>query len=156
MIMMQSINRLMGHEPREDSDEPEFGTSTGRQGIFNPTNPRHKSMAIQRLKELEESYGERLNPRFTGYTGLASNDAVGYAKMLNARTEAANIKSILGGGQPMNIRYGGTIQEPKRSYRPTWNPMEGQSSAVGEFVKDAPHKSAYFRRRPGMMALQGY
>lgn len=88
----------------------EFGTNTGRQGTFNPGDERHKSMAIERLKALQTQYGERLNPRFTGYTGLAPGDSKGYADMLNARTEALNIQRLLSGQGPMNIAYGGMIK----------------------------------------------
>lgn len=87
----------------------EFGTTTGRQGTFNPDDLAHVRMAIQRLKGLQGQYGDRLDPQFTGDTGLASNDASGYSDMLNARTEALNIKRLLSGQGPMNIRYGGEL-----------------------------------------------
>lgn len=107
-----SINRpmsWMGSGPRQDSLAPEFGTNTGRQGIFNPDDPQQKASAINRLRELATSYGPRLDMKYTGETGLLPNDAEGYSKMLNARTEAANIGNILGGKAPMGIRYGGTM-----------------------------------------------
>jgi hypothetical protein len=90
-------------------DGYEFGTTTGRQGTFDPANLAHARMAIDRLKALEGQYGERLDPQFSGETGLASNDATGYSDMLNARTEALNIRRLMGGGQPMNIKYGGVM-----------------------------------------------
>jgi hypothetical protein len=91
-------------------DGYEFGTNTGRQGTFNPIDRSQAQMAIQRLKALQSSYGDRLDPQFTGDTGLAPNDAEGYSTMLNARTEAMNIKRLLGGQAPMNTRYGGEIR----------------------------------------------
>lgn len=87
----------------------EFGTNTGRQGTFDTNQLPQVRMAMDRLKALQGQYGERLDPRFTGYTGLAKNDAEGYSDMLNARTEALNIRRLLGGQQPMNIHYGGSF-----------------------------------------------
>jgi len=87
----------------------EFGTNTGRQGTFDPANLRQARMAIQRLRALQSNYGDRLDPQFSGDTGLLSNDATGYSDMLNARTEAANIQRILSGQGPMNTRYGGVL-----------------------------------------------
>jgi hypothetical protein len=87
----------------------EFGTNTGRQGTFDPRDLGHAKMAIERLKALQGQYGERLDPQFSGDTGLLSNDALGYSKMLNARTEAQNIQRLFGGQGPMNTRYGGEL-----------------------------------------------
>lgn len=87
----------------------EFGTNTGKQGTFDPTNAQQAHLAVQRLKSLEGSYGERLDTQFSGETGLLKNDGQGYADMLNARTEAANIRRLFGGQTPMNTRFGGTL-----------------------------------------------
>jgi hypothetical protein len=97
--------------PREEPNQAgyEFGTNTGKQGTFDPSNQYHKQMAMQRLKALQTQWGPRLDMKYSGDTGLASNDATGYSQMLNARTEAANIQRILGGQGPLNVRYGGTI-----------------------------------------------
>jgi hypothetical protein len=87
----------------------EFGTSSGRQGVFDPTNAFQRDLALKRLRELQGAWGDVLQPNFTGYTGLGSGDARGYSDLLNARTEALNIQRILGGNAPMNIRYGGRL-----------------------------------------------
>lgn len=102
----------------------EFGTNTGRQGTFNPKDLGQSRMAVQRLKELQGTYGDRLQPDFTGYTGLAKNDAQGYSDMLNARTEAMNIQRMFGGQGPMNIHYGGEM--PSQMPRPQQPPQQPQ------------------------------
>lgn len=95
----------------------EFGTNTGKQGTFDPANLQQAQMAIRRLRELQGGYGDRLKFDYTGDTGLAPNDGEGYADMLNARTEAANIQRLFSGQSPMNTRYGGTMpsQTPRNA-----------------------------------------
>lgn len=104
--------------------EYEFGTNTGRQGTFNPKNRQQRAMAISRFDELSRQYGDRLDFNYTGMTGLSPGDAKGYSDMLNARTEAANIERILGGGQPLNTKFGGVLPPPKGQAmpRPRYNP----------------------------------
>ena len=104
-----------GTDPNELPEIPEyeFGTNTGRQGIFNPKDRNQHSMALQRLEELQTSYGDKLDPNFTGNTELTKNDSLGFSNMLNAQTEAMNIQRILGGQRPMNIEDGGIIAGPQ-------------------------------------------
>ena len=83
--------------------EYEFGTNTGRQGSFNPNDENQVMMAVQRLQELQSSYGDKLDPQFTGMTGLTNAD--GYSKMLNARTEAQNIARELQGKNPLEVKF---------------------------------------------------
>lgn len=87
----------------------EFGTNTGRQGTFDPNQLPQVRMAMDRLKALQGQYGDRLAMNYSGDTGLQSNDAEGYADMLNARTEAENIQRLLRQQQPLNTRYGGEL-----------------------------------------------
>lgn len=88
----------------------EFGTNTGRQGTYDPRDPRQSSMAMQRLRQLEDEWGpDRLQIGFTGETGLAKNDAQGWSRMLNAQTEAKNIRNIAAGKGPVQINYGGDM-----------------------------------------------
>jgi hypothetical protein len=88
----------------------EFGTNTGRQGTYDPRDPRQRRMAMDRLSQLEDEYGDRLQIGFTGETGLNKNDAHGWSRMLNAQTEAKNIRNIAEGKGPVQIGYGGTMQ----------------------------------------------
>lgn len=101
------INSLRGWAlnmaPRQG---PEFGTNTGRQGSFNPHDPRERQMAESRAQALEQQYGQRLQPGFTGYTGLAKNDARGFSRMLNAQTEYGNILQGLQGKAPLGVAAG--------------------------------------------------
>ena len=92
-----------------ESQEPEFGTNTGRQGLFDPRNRRHAQTAAARLSELEAEYGDRLRYNYSGDTGLMKNDGRGYARYQNAITEADNIRRIFGEQQPRSIRYGGEL-----------------------------------------------
>ena len=87
----------------------QWGGNTGQQGVFDPDDPRQQAEAIKRLLELRGQYGDRLQYNYTGDTGLAKDDAMGYSAWQNAITEADNIGQILGGNQPKNIRSGGVM-----------------------------------------------
>jgi hypothetical protein len=89
---------------------PEFGTNTGRQGTFDPDDVARRQQAQSRLQALQQAYGDRLAFNFTGNTGLGKHDAKGYSKMLNARTEAANIQRLLRGRQALDTEYGGVLE----------------------------------------------
>ena len=94
----------------------EFGTSSGRQGTFNPDDPTQSQLAQKRLQFLKRAYQERLNPGYTGETGLMRSDIDGYVKLQNARTEAQNIQRILSGQGPLQVRFGGMVREsPEKS-----------------------------------------
>lgn len=85
-----------------------------------------------------------------GLTGpLGKDQWSGYYGLMQGKENAARMQ-----GYGFRADSPGTYKR-ESLYRPTWNPLEGQSSAVGEFAQDAPHKSAYFRRRPGIDALLG-
>ena len=105
---------------------PEFGTNTGRQGIFDPEDEEQQSRAIQRLLELQDEYGDKLDPQYSGPTGLTSGDGIGFARMQNAATEALNIKRILGGQGPMQVEFGGVM--PSR-------PMQGLRDTMQERLR---------------------
>ena len=107
---------LASIDSRRRSSGPEFGTNTGRQGIFDPNDPTQSSAAIDRLQALYSQYGNKLQPGFTGKTGLRSNDAQGYSDWLNAITEAQNISRIFNKKEPLQVRYGGEFpaDEPDR------------------------------------------
>ena len=91
----------------------QFGGNTGRQGIFDPENPNEKHMALQRLRQLYDDYGDKLQYNYTGDTGLQRHDRTGYAAWQNAITEADNIASILEGQEPKNMRFGGDMSTPR-------------------------------------------
>ena len=99
-----------------DQPEFEFGTNTGRQGTFNPEDAEQSQMAMSRLRELVSSYGDRLEPNYTGKTGV--NDLGGYSQMLNARTEAQNIQRLMSGQDPMQIKFGGMLKGPLAGLKP--------------------------------------
>ena len=84
-----------------------FGGNTGRQGIFNPEDETQLSMAIQRLMELQSTYGDTLQYGYSGKTKVAPGDSMGYAQYQNAITEADNITRTLQGQDPRGIRNGG-------------------------------------------------
>ena len=89
--------------------EYEFGTNTGNQGTFNKQDPAQVKMALERLRELYNGYGDTLDHNFTGDTGLGKDDRQGYSTMLNARTEASNIQRQLQGEDPLRVKYGGVM-----------------------------------------------
>jgi hypothetical protein len=89
------------------STGPEFGTNTGRQGIFDINDPSQERLARDRASQLEAQWGNRLQPGFTGSTGLAKNDSRGWSNMLNAQTEYQNITRGLAGKSPLTVEYGG-------------------------------------------------
>ena len=68
-----------------------------------------QSEAIRRLRSLQDQYGERLNPNYSGSTGLQRNDAQGWSDMMNAQTEAANIQRELEGKGPLNVEESGVV-----------------------------------------------
>ena len=92
---------------------PEFGTNTGRQGVFDPQDPEQYKAALARLRTLMSQYGEdKLSGHFTGDTGLTPNSLSGYADWQNAMTEAQNIGRIAQGNKPMDIEFGGDTSSP--------------------------------------------
>lgn len=139
---------------KDETGPPQFGGNDGRQGIFDPNDPRQKALALARLKELYSTYGERLQPNYTGPTGLASNDMSGYAKQMNAVTEAINIQNVLQGKSPLNVKFSGkTIpsqitpsiaDNPASTFNTNWNydinkqdspPVAGLRAAADEEYK---------------------
>lgn len=116
---------------------PEFGTNTGRQGIFDPDDPQQYQNALERLKMLHTQYGPaKLSGHFTGDTGLATGDIDGYAQWQNAMTEAKNIQRIFSGQSPMNIELG---QE-----KVVGNPALAALHGAGQVTSDLPRA----KRRP--------
>lgn len=107
---------------RELMNTSVFGGNTGRQGVFDPEDEEQYSQAIQRLQQLQGDYGDRLSLNYTGDTGLAKNDRTGYATMQNAKTEAQNIQNIVGGRQPLNIRFGGDTPGPMQGLQQAGTP----------------------------------
>jgi hypothetical protein len=103
---------------------PEFGTNTGQQGIYNPRDPRQQQMAIARLIELQKQYGERLNPNYTGNTGLNPNDSAGWYRMQNAVREADNISRLMGGSEPRRLST--QIHKPQITPKSVADVDEGQ------------------------------
>lgn len=95
---------------REMLNTAMFGGNTGRQGVFDPNDSNQQSMALERLKQLYADYGDKLGFDYTGETGLAKNDLTGYAQMQNAKTEAQNIQNVIGGQDPMRIKFGGMLK----------------------------------------------
>lgn len=93
-----------------DQPEYEFGTNTGRQGTFNPRDPKQSAMAMKRLQELQTQWGPRLDPNYSGQTGYS--DLGTYSQNLNARTEAQNIQRVMGGSSPLNVKFGGVTSSP--------------------------------------------
>lgn len=59
--------------------------------------------ALNRLRELQTGWGERLDPHFTGPTGLQRWDARGWSQMLGAQQEAQNLQRQLGGRVPLGV-----------------------------------------------------
>lgn len=86
---------------------PEFGTNTGRQGTYDVKDPQQQSQALERLKALYAQYGERLQPGYTGETGVS--DLGGYSQWQNAVTEAQNISRQMGGKDPLGVKFGGEL-----------------------------------------------
>ena len=121
-----------------DQPEYEFGTNTGRQGTFNPKNPEQSQMALNRLRELVSSYGDRLEPNYTGETGVS--DMGGYSQMLNAQTEAQNIQRLMSGQDPLNVKFGGVIKGPVSGLKPMPQGHEG-------WMKSNPAALRYLNRR---------
>lgn len=115
--------------------EYEFGTNTGRQGIFNPDDDLQVAMALQRLRELQSSYGDKLDPNFTGETGVSNLG--GYSKMANARTEAQNIQRLLRGKDPLQVKFDprGAQNMPMRGLMQV-HPTEDQLNKMDRFQLD--------------------
>lgn len=77
-----------------------------------------------------------------GLTGpLGKDQWSGFYGLMQGKENAAKMQ-----GYGFQGAHPGTYKR-EALYQPTWNPLEGQSSAVGEFAKDADRESAYFRRR---------
>ncbi len=99
--------------------------------------PRRQAGQTERLAMLEKRWGNRLRPGFTGETGLLSNDAQGWSNMLNAQTEAENLRRELGGIGPLAVEGQMRPMPSTRGYGPTtvWQP--GQTSLdYGEITED--------------------
>src|SRR5262245_12185379 len=70
-----------------------------------------KWAALARLNHIHDEWRQFTGraPNGTGETGLLSNDASGWSRMLNEQTEALNLENQLQGKAPMRVRYGGDI-----------------------------------------------
>lgn len=125
------LRRQKGFSP-PSRQRPEFGTNTGNQGTFDSADPAQKSQAVRRLQELQQQYGGRLTPNFTGPTGLAKNDGKGWSKMLNAQTEAQNIQRGLDGKGPLQVEFDSrpVLSLPQESQSTVWSPDQTGFRAV--------------------------
>ena len=91
-----------------------FGGNSGQQGVFDRNDKTKKSQALQRLLELDEQYGEQLDPDYSSGaapipgvvdpTWWFNKQGQDYYDRANAVTETQNIERSLGGKAPMSIR----------------------------------------------------
>lgn len=102
-----AINMPVRSMGRELGNTSMFGGNTGRQGIFDPEDQAQASEALQRLMDLQNTYGDTLRYGYSGKTNVRPGDSMGYAKYQNAITEADNIARTLGGQDPRSIKSGG-------------------------------------------------
>ena len=61
--------------------------------------------AVARLKELQFQYGDRLQPNYSGLTGLQRWDSRGWSDMMNAQTESTNLQRQLEGDEPLQVEH---------------------------------------------------
>ena len=120
---MFNMPRQMG---REMPNTSMFGGNTGRQGIFDPDNEGQVAQALQRLMELQSTYGDTLQYGYSGKTRVAPGDSMGYSKYQNAITEADNIGRILQDQAPRGIRSRGQM----RASIPQLGTLPGQQAPL--------------------------
>ena len=141
---------------RETSNTSMFGGNTGRQGVFDPDDPRQTQEALARLMELQSTYGDTLRYGYTGQTKVAPGDAQGYSTYQNAITEADNIGRTLQGqdprgikqGDPRNIKHEGAPAPQQGVFPGQRNPLQGNQPMQG-LNKAMPESHQSFMKRYG-------
>lgn len=86
--------------------------------------------AINRLRELQTQWGDRLTPNYSGPTGLQSGDSRGWSNMLNAQTEAVNLERQLDNKTPLIVE---AEQQPSPPSQVDWLGPGGSTAGVGQW-----------------------
>jgi hypothetical protein len=115
-----------------------------------PGDPR-----IERLRQIYSRWDQYPGaaPGGTGATGLLSNDAAGWSKILNEQTEAQNLQNELEEKAPVTVKAGGLVGESNIpdsiADMPSWwlqgsaqgGPLAGLSSIPQSVVAARPKES---------------